>query len=314
MGVRRMNFEKAFNIGLTLDTTLKQFDVFLKKYHGYIRSFYFSPPLGWKFHTRAKITLQLLSPFKRRLFWKMLRLIQSYGIELELLFNTLYLDDGLILKAKKLLIKKGIEVDSVAFLGRYFPSVKKYFPDKKYIWSFNNGLRTRREFEKIVKECEFDTIVLGSNFIRDNEFFKEVTSHGKKIILLLNNGCSFNCATCSAENSLCGETFEKNLTKNSVEYLYALQSIFPDELYKGIIDASFIDCFKISNRGSKLAFAAEAMDSFITGSVRSYLEKDKNAYAYWGRAGFFWKYFPNLDLEKIIEYKKEILGAELEVK
>lgn len=309
-----VDFGKRFNIGLTLDTSLKEFDVFLKKYHRFVRSFYFSLPLGWKFHTRAKITVQFLSPFKRRLFWQMLKLIKSYDIELELLFNTLYLDDKLIERAKNLLDKKGIEVDSVAYLSGYFSSVKKYFPDKKYILSFNNGLRTKSEFEKVLKEREFESIVLGSNFIRDNDFFGRINAEGKKIILLLNNGCSFNCATCSAKNSLCGETFEKNLEKHSVEYLYALQSIFPCELYDGIIDEKAIDCFKISNRGSKLKFVSEAMDSFISNSVKPYLEKDKNAYAYWGRAGFFWKYFPSLDLNEVLKYKREMFGEGYGVK
>lgn len=302
-----MNFNNAFNVGLTLDTDIKEFDGFLQSYHPYIKSVYFSLPLGMRFHTRIIIAEQMMLPHKVRLFWLMLDKLREYGIELELLFNTLCLDDKSIAKARELLEKHDISVDSVCFLGRYYESVVKYFPDKKYIWSFNNGLRSSAEFDKIIGRQKVDTVVLGSNFIRDDSFFRHVKEQGKEILLLLNNGCSFNCATCNNTGSCCQKTFERNLKEHSVEYLYALQSIFPDELYDGTIDASHIDYFKISNRGNKLSFLREAMDSYINRRVRCYLDKDCNSYAYWGRAGYFWKYFPSMRLDKIIEYKQSIL-------
>ena len=61
----------------------------------------------------------------------MLKMIKDYGIELELLLNTLVLKDEYIKEAKELLDGKNIEIDSVCFLTDYYDSVVKYFPNKK---------------------------------------------------------------------------------------------------------------------------------------------------------------------------------------
>ena len=84
-----MDFNKKFNIGLTLQTNLKEFEEFLKEYHQYIHSIYFSPPVNKYFHTRSKVYQIFFLPGKKKLFWNMLKLAKQYGIELELLLNTL---------------------------------------------------------------------------------------------------------------------------------------------------------------------------------------------------------------------------------
>lgn len=302
-----MDFTKKFNIGLTLETNYSKFEAFIKEYHPYIHSVYFSPPLGRLFHTRSKVAGQMLLPGKRKMFLKMLSLCKSYDIKLELLLNTLRLDDALIKKAAEYLAKQGIEVDSVCFLEKNYASVQKYFPNQTYIWSFNNGFCSKKEFDRIIDHYRADVFVLGSLFIRNNAFFAYLAERGKKTYLLLNNGCSFNCDTCNNIQSVCEQSFKKNLKTHSVEYLYALQSIFPEELHEGIIDSTHITCFKISNRSSDLEFIQGAVDSYMSGEVRAYVQKDKNNYAYWGRAGYFWKYFATMDLDKILAYKQRLL-------
>lgn len=303
-----MDFTKKFNIGLTLNTSLNEFEKFLKEYHGYIRSFYFSPPINKYFHTRKKVAYAFMLPGKKKLFWQMLELIKSYGIELELLLNTLVLDDDLIKKAADLMAEKGVKVDSVCFLTRYYDSVVKYFPSAKHILSFNNGFMTEKAINAAIERYEFDAMVLGSAFIRDNELFGRLSNKGIEVYLLLNNGCSFNCGTCNNVSGDCKKSFENNLKNHSAEYLYALQSIFPYELAEGIIDTTRVTCLKISNRCSDIKFVREAMDSYINNEVERYVKKSKNSYAYWGRAGFFWKYFRKLNLDSVERIKKEILS------
>lgn len=304
-----MDFTKKFNIGLTLNTNLKEFEEFLKKYHGYIRSFYFSPPINKYFHTRKKVAYAFMLPGKKKLFWQMLELIKSYGVELELLLNTLVLDDELIKQAADLMQNRGVTVDSVCFLTRYYDSAVKYFPSAKRILSFNNGFMTEKAIDSAIEKFEFDAMVLGSAFIRDNELFGRLRDKGIEVYLLLNNGCSFNCGTCNNVSSDCKKSFENNLKNHSAEYLYALQSIFPYELAEGIIDTTRVTCLKISNRCSDIRFISEAMDSYINNEVAYYVGKNKNSYAYWGRAGFFWKYFRKLNLDSVEKIKREILSG-----
>ena len=130
-----MDFTKKFNIGLTLDTSIKDFECFLKDYHKYIRSIYFSLPISKYFHTRSIVANEFLLPGKKRQFWKMLDLTKEYGIELELLFNTLRLNDDLILKARNVLDERNIDVNSVCFIKDYYSSVEKYFPNQNKIFS-----------------------------------------------------------------------------------------------------------------------------------------------------------------------------------
>ena len=302
-----MDFTKKFNIGLSLETGYGEFAAFLEQYHPYIHSFYFSPPVDPRFHTRTKVAQAFWLPGKKRQFWKMLELAKSYGIELELLFNTLRLDRELVGKAAQVLAEHEIEVDSVCFIDRYYEAVREFFPGKKYILSFNNGYQRKEQILQALDSYEADVFVLGSAFIRNNKMFEFLREQGKQTYLLLNNGCSFNCGTCNNVLSVCKQSFLKNLEHHSVEYLYALQSIFPHELRDGTIDPTNIACFKISNRSSNLKFLRGAMDSYITGRVDDYIREDKNNYAFWGRAGYFWKYYPTMDLEKIRQYKEQIL-------
>ena len=303
-----MDFTKRFNIGLTLDTSLGDFKRFLDDYHPYIHSVFFSPPVSKYFHTRTVVANEFLIPGKKRQFWRMLDMLKEYGIERELLFNTLRLDAPLIERARVALDEHGVEVDSVCFMQSYYDAVREYFPDKKYILSFNNGFRKRAEIDEAIEKYNPDTFVLGSLFIRNNEFFSYLASRGKETYLILNNACSFNCETCNNVQSVCERAFLENKKKHSVEYLYALQSIFPFELDDGTIDTTNIKCFKISNRSSNIKFIRGALESYITGEVRSFVKSSRNNYAFWGRAVFFWKYFGRMDLDRILAYKEEILS------
>ena len=302
-----MDFQKKFNIGLTLDTSFSDFKSFLNEYHPYIHSFYFSLPTSRYYHTRTKVAAEFMIPGKKKMFWDMLALAREYDIELELLFNTLRLDDALIEKAALTLEQRGVDVDSVCFLRPYYDSVTNVFPDKKYIWSFNNGFRSQKEISSVLENYRADAIVLGSLFIRNNALFDYLNEHQSGAYLLLNNGCSFNCDTCNNTQSVCSAAFERNLKQFSVEYLYALQSIFPEELHEGIIQADKVKCLKISNRSSHLRFVANAMDSYMHNEVLKYILSDRNNLAIWGRAGYFWKHYPSMDVDAIFRHKEEIL-------
>ena len=304
-----MDFTKKFNVGLTLETSAREFDRFLDEYHPFIHSVYFSPPLGGRYHTRSRVALEFLLPGKRRLFLHMLERMRAYGIELELLFNTLRIDKEMVTAAHTYLSERDLLPDSVCYLLPYEADVVRVFPDQKRILSFNNGFLSPREIDRVLDGCErTDAIVLGSLFIRNNRFFSHLSARGVSPYLLLNNACSFNCATCNNTASVCEAAFRKNLAHHSVEYLYALQSIFPEELTDGTIDTGKVALFKISNRSSSLGFLRDALDSYMTGEMQHYIQKDRKNLALWGRAGYFWPYFKKMDMGRVFAYKAEILA------
>lgn len=310
-----MDFTRKFNFGLTLDTNLNKVDKFLAKYGQYIHSLYFSPPFGKQFHSRKKIAMQFMLPWKRRLFWQILQRARANGIEIELLLNTVGLIEADVKLAADGMARHGVMPDSVCFCQPYYQAVSKYFPTQKYIWSFNNVVRTAKEVELVAANYRVDAIVLGGCAIRNNQLFAHIKhTIGKQVYLLLNNACSFNCAKCgNAFGISCTDVFNKNRQTHSAEYLYALQSVFPCELYDGTINVADIYCFKLSTRSSDLTYAAKAIDSYTSGEVSTYVKQSKMNLALWGRVGYFWKLFSTMDFDEIVRCKAQILGHDVDL-
>ena len=116
----RLRYEMQFNVGLTMHTTVAQFDQLLADYGGVIASVYFSLPLGPHFQTRRNIERQFHSKKTVTLFWELLECIKAHGIKLETLFNAYHLTDEDIQRAAEELDRHGVEVDHVALLDEYY--------------------------------------------------------------------------------------------------------------------------------------------------------------------------------------------------
>ena len=296
-----------FNIGLTLSTNLKKFKRFLDAYHQHIGSVYFSLPLGMNHQTRHKVHRFFSRKKNVDMFWEMLRMIKAYGIELELLLNAYTLSGEDVKEAATLLEAHQIPIDAVCLQDELYREVEHCFPGIQKVYSYNNGLRTIRDFEEIAAKHSYDYYVVGSAGIRNNELFQHIKQSGKKVILLINNGCSFNCGWCRTQGS-CQKTFCQNRKSHSVEYLYALQSVLPNELYDGTIDLSAIDLLKFSNRTSNLRYTQRGLDSYLSGAMVKYIRRNRMNYSLYARMQGFWRCFPFLRLRKIKKYKEEILG------
>lgn len=307
-----INFDKKFNVGLTLRTTLKRAEKFFAKYARYIDEVYFSLPLGDRFHSRKTVCRQFKAFGSKKKFWKLLKIIKSHGIKLEMVLNTGSLTESDVTAAKDLLAANGVEIDSVCFMDEYYSLVEKHFPDKLRICSYNNLFQSLKDVDRI--KNDYDRFVLGGALIRSGEALDFV--HEKKnaeTILLLNNGCSFNCRGCR-QAAFCEPTFKNNLKHSSLEYLYALQSILPHELYDGTVCVEKVDKFKISNRSSGIGYLFKCIDSYMNDNALSYIKKNKNNLALWCRLGQFWGKFTKIDVEKMLGYKSEIIGHKFDIK
>lgn len=303
-----IDFSKKFNVGLPLDTEEKDFGDFLKVYSPFIDRIYFSLPLGEKFHTRSKIVEQFNKEETVSRFWRLILLTEEFGVKRELVLNTYKLNEKDVENAAEMLSDHRIDVHSVSFLDEYYGFIQKYFPNKEYIYSYNNGLLTKDKLAEVKNEYEY--MVLGSGNVRNNALFKAVKESGRKVLLLLNNGCSFNCPGCW-ESDNCTARFNENLKTYPLDYLYALQSVMPFELYDGTIDLSLVDMFKLSGRSSDIGYLKRCMDSYMTGKVKKYLFLRPKNYNLWARLAHFDPY-ARLNLKKIIKYKEQIVGHRIE--
>ncbi len=300
-------FYKRFSVGLTLDATIDDFNHFLETYHRYIANFYFSLPMGDKFHSRSNVRKQLRNPETINMFWEILSIIQSYGIKLELVLNNWNVTEDDVRDAKKLLEEHDIKISLVGITNDIYDIVKRAFPSQEIVYSFNNRTNTMEEFERI--PFRYDEIVVGRQNIRNSELFECIHNQMRsKVVLLLNNGCSHICGGCTTLSN-CHSSYYRAKFNYRPEYLYALQSIMPFEIHNDLLDLENIDLFKINSRNASLTQLRDCIDSYINCIEDEYIKKSISYYGLWGRLEWHVEHYDEFSLERIRELKFRIYNG-----
>jgi collagenase-like PrtC family protease len=287
-----------------MNTNIKEYDDFLKKYHSYIDNIYMSLPLGDRFHGRNHIAQQFKQKEKVDLFWELVKMIQSYGINVEVVFNTHLLKDDDLLMSRDELEKHNVNPQKIGILDMYYEMAKEIYPDADLINSVNNMPDTFEGMQKL--KGKYEEIVIGRQHTRNSDMFEFVKKTvGSKVVLLINNGCSHTCMGCR-EVEYCKKVYERDVQKYSPEFLYALQSIMPYELHDNYFDFSNVDYFKISNRNADTEYTIKCLDSYINNNAECYLAQKKENYFLWARLMWHMKYYDSFNYDSIKEMKKEI--------
>lgn len=297
-------WKKKFSVGLTMDTSIKEFDAFLAGNEMYIDNIYVSLPLGDRFHGRKQIQNQFHNPENIALFWNLIRLIKSYHIAIEVVFNTEILCEKDIILSKEELERHEICVQKIAVLDKNYDIVKRMFPNIKVIKSVNEMPNTYVGLQNIL--YNYDEIVIGRHFIRDKKAH-EIISKEKNaaVILLLNNGCSHICGGCDTF-AHCQQMYLEASQRFSPEYLYALQSILPYELHDNYFDISNVSFFKLSTRNGDTKYLSDCLQSYINNDAEKYVSENFENYLLWSRLSWHMKYFKNFHYQEIQKIKKSI--------
>lgn len=290
------------SIGLSLSMSIEEYKLLFEKYHDYIHSLYFSPPLKGKYHSRKEIEKEFSDPRNVQKFYKIIEMAKDRGYILDCVLNRPSISESDIRQAIDYI--KETEVDQITCLSKDVASLHEAFPDKELIYSYNNDLSPRR-IETIPPE--FSTVVVGKYFLRSPELLKQVVDKGFKLKLLVNNGCSFNCKGCQAGSKQCQETFEANLKKHGINYLYALQSFYPTELEALLSMINLpIESIKISNRTDGYEYLDKCLDSYINlVDPQTYIDEKKSNFRLWSRMAGFNPYFETLDNNEIVKIKQK---------
>lgn len=302
--MRDNGMEKKFCIGISLEMEIIEYEKLIEQFSPYISTFYFSPPLGDRYHTRTKIAEQFHDLQLTSRFYNIINLIRNKGFKLDCVLNrpTMRLEE--VQSALKYL-KCYMEVDQITCLQEQADYVREQFPDKEIIYSYNNDLN----IDKIAKITKlFDTVVVGKYFLRSPQLLKKIYEQGFEIKLLVNNGCSYNCGGCKSGSLQCDETVIRNLEKENINYLYALQSFYPHELHNLLecIDIP-IKSIKISNRTSGYQYLKNCLQSYVENrDVDEYVINNYRNYRLWCRLGELSHHFQELNNEEINKYKREI--------
>ena len=291
---------KKFSFGLSLQISIDEYKKIINNYGDFINSVYFSLPLGKAFHTRIKVVEEYEDKKAKKKLFEILKLLKEYDIKLEVVINQYEITEIQLLKAIKY-INQNIDFDSICTLDEYLPVLYKNYPNAYLISSFNNLKLSANDIKKT--SDKYKQIVVGKNFMRNIDLLKLIKVEGFDSKLLLNNGCSFNCASCRGGAKQCIDVFEKNVEEIGVQKLYAMQSFFPSELHR-LLNKIEVDELKISNRPCSYEYLNNCLDSYINNN-ESYIDNIKN-YHLWGRLGQFTPFYKDFDYNTIKKIKEDL--------
>lgn len=292
---------RKFMVGLPIINDEIEWQRFLVKYKPHIYSVYFSLPLGDRFHSRSNVLQQFHDPIIVEQFWKLLRITESEGIDLEMVLNTSSLVEGDVAKSKEELDAHGISISSITISDKYYDEVSSIFHGVSINYSFNNHLENP---DDIPANHEYKHIIIGRKNIRNYGMIQSLRNRGKDPVLLLNNGCNHFCGWCGSPEH-CGMAFRRIEGEFDLDYLYALFSIMPYELEENP-GWDGISVVKVSSRNSDVNFLDKCLDSYIHCRDVELVGKDSSNYFLWARLAWFNRHYKELNLDKIRAYKEEI--------
>lgn len=303
--------KKKLSIGLSFGYLSVDENIsIIEKYADYIHDIYFSPVESLRLQTRLKIydfdnTTQ---ETRRTDLNKVIAVAKSKGIKISFVLNANMVSPKEMADLFKVYNDR-YKIDSVTTTTEVAKIIKSQYPKMYITCSYNEGISTKAKLESVVSSGLFDSIVLGNSFIRDFDTFAYVRNHGLSTVLLLNNGCSFGCTNfCrSNEHDYCRRLFTERLKNiGTASTLYALQTIFPEELdtyYKG---SNNIDVLKLSSRPITYDEYVDLLESYISGESKSFIEKTTRNYHLYGRLGHFSKYYDEFEYRSILMMKESI--------
>lgn len=295
---------KKFSLGLVLDTSMEEFEAFLDEYHPYIENFYFSLPLGDRFHSRKRVAEQFRHEASIEQFWRQLHAIRACGIKLEVLFNTHGLSREDVAAGRRMLDSHSIDPEKVGLVNDAYDAVHTFFPEKELVYSFNNSPASISAYAANGKQ--YAEYVIGRQFIRSKALVDYI--HGElhgRTVLLVNNGCSHICGGCSTMRH-CIDSYRRARHNHSAEYLYALQSIMPFELHEGWIDPANVDLIKINSRNTDIQYLRRSLQSYIEGNEEKWLAQTKEHFGLWAHLTWHMKHYDSFSLERIKEIKRRL--------
>lgn len=297
------NAKKKFSIGIsTMEMNVEEIKKIIDDYKDYIYELYFGVPLlDTQFHSRTSLLPTKNKKESIDKLTEVLNYAKQNGIKLEYAINIDRINSKQLSQAKEVIENK-IDVDSVVTVECLVQEVKKLFPNKIIVASYNNRIRTKEDFDKF-NYSSFDEIVFGNSALRDFNLFEYAKNKGLKTRFLINNGCSFNCLWCGEGSKFCKSIFESNLKNFDINLLYALQSTFPWELHQYYLNNPFVDRIKISSRPSNYNYINECLYRYINNINKDDLSVSKSMFC---RLEHFFQYKERLNYNLINEYKKEI--------
>lgn len=291
---------KKFSIGLNLNEKEEDIIQFLSDYQQWLNSLYFSLPLGEGFYSRNELASEYEAIGAEEKLFRIIGYLKKYDIRSEVAINIYELSTEDINRAIMYMKRMNLYPDEIVCLDEYGKQLADAFPESELKYSFNNpGLPS----------VHFDTIVVGKGYIRNMAARHKIIDGGQNLVLLLNNGCSFDCHYPCGDSKFCGSILDKNLKSHDLDYMYALQSFFPSELIR-LLDEDEYSLkyrFKLSNRPLGLEFSKRVLNSYcglVNKSEMDFISEDKCNYGLYCVMFEMYRRRDDFSLERIIDIKQ----------
>lgn len=295
-----------FGIGLQLVKMSKEeFLSIVDEFHNYISYIYYSSLLDYKFYARKILKQTEMERFRNidpNDQYDILEYARSkYGIKTELAVNSYTCKDD------------------ISFIEMFKYELSHHKPDKcvtynrlvndlydiesriEYELSFNEGLTNISHINKL--SSHFSSVVIGGRFIRDVSMINKILESGRTPNILINNSCAHNCGYCGRCD--CEFIFKNNLHKcqNDINIPFAIQTLLPWEIYdnSNIYKDNYV--YKLSTRLCGYNELRYLLHSYINNfnNVIGYDQFHAMCPLRW-----FEKYYDDIDLEMVNEYKRLI--------
>ena len=295
---------KLFSVGLNLSENMGNLKRFIDRYQNVLSSVYFSAPLGDVFYSRNELKNEYEAEGAPEKLVEFIKYIREHDIRAELALNNPGMTKDSFRCAKAFFEDNCITIDEIVCLEEYGVEIRSLFPDVELKLSFNSK-------DPVNIPDVFDAIVVGKRYLREKSERLRIIEAGKKLVLLVNNGCSFKCTNGCGNSVYCDSYLRETHEKYDYDYIYALQSIFPDEMWRLVKEAKSPDDYriKISNRPLGLRYTQMTLDEYIGNDLehtKTLLSENTDNYCLFCVMGTLLKHRNSFDLERIMEYKKKI--------
>ena len=302
---------KKLSIGISFGyITSEELIRLFGKYSDYIHDVFFSPTETIRLQTRHNIYNFSNTTNDERLqeLDKVIQFVKGKEIKTSLVLNASMSSPEYMMEILDIYLKR-YSIDSVTTTSPVAKLIRNNSIILPVVCSYNEGISNLYDLTRAVESNLFDSIVLGNSFIRNYHAFSLIKEHGLSTILLVNNGCSFGCTNfCRSNNdNYCKRLFDKRLADSeSASELYALQSLFPEELFQHYKNNSNIDVFKLSSRPITFTEYDDLLQSYTSGNSIAFIKKTTRNYHLYARLGHFGDYYNSFDYTKILK-KKELI-------
>ena len=304
--VLRRKFSVAVSFG---QISPQEYISVLEKHKEYIHDIFFSPTESIRYQTRNKIYDFSLSTNEERR--AMLQEVLSYAYDNGILC-CMTLNAPMVTANEQVemfkLYQSLFHIDYLTTTMEIASIVRKEGLNIPLVCSYNEAITSKEHLLRVLNSEFFESIVIGGRFLRDIDIFKLIKKRGRNTILMLNTGCCLNCISfCKIrEQNYCINLFNKNSKEFGVEKMYAMQSIFPEEIKDYYLPLNIVDTYKLASRPIGAEELERLLSSYILLDSSQFISESERNYHLYGRLTHFVPYYKSFQYKTIMDIKKEL--------